>query len=148
MASMLQRVREKVARGLSFPWRHFTSPVTRIREQRTARLPSSPTTASRKIHSLGCSEEELQQRDSAIAADRSVYEQRREKQMPLGPPLGRKIFVSNLRSKDGRKRVPKLTITDSSGVKFMTLSKRDFEQLMSWKEEITQELVKFDRKLS
>ena len=28
---------------------------------------------------------------------------------------GRKIYVSNLRSKDGRKRVPKLTILDSEG---------------------------------
>lgn len=31
---------------------------------------------------------------------------------------GRKMFVSNLRTKDGRKRVPKLTILDSSGVKW------------------------------
>ena len=34
------------------------------------------------------------------------------------PWRGRKIYVSNLRSKDGRKRVPKLTILDSEGNKW------------------------------
>ncbi|CAE7767319.1 PTAC2 [Symbiodinium necroappetens] len=92
-------------------------------------------------HFFGCSEEELAARDAAMASGRASYERAREKEMSLGPPLGRKVYVSNLRSKDGRTRVPKLTITDSTGQKFMTLTKRDFEQLMSWKPEIQQDLL-------
>ncbi|CAE7709864.1 TSA 417 [Symbiodinium sp. KB8] len=99
-------------------------------------------------HFFGCSEEELAARDAAMASGRASYERAREKEMSLGPPLGRKVYVSNLRSKDGRTRVPKLTITDSTGQKFMTLTKRDFEQLMSWKPEIQQELVKYEKKLT
>ncbi|CAE7430674.1 unnamed protein product [Symbiodinium sp. CCMP2592] len=99
-------------------------------------------------HFFGCSEEELAARDAAMASGRASYERAREKEMSLGPPLGRKVYVSNLRSKDGRTRVPKLTITDSTGQTFMTLTKRDFEQLMSWKPEIQQELVKYEKKLT
>lgn len=49
---------------------------------------------------------------------------------------GRKLFVSNLRSKDGRRLEPKLTMLDSTGKRWMTLTKRDFEQLMKWKKEL------------
>ena len=59
--------------------------------------------------------------------------------LACGRRTGRKVFVSNLRCKDGRRRIPKLTITDSAGQRFLTLTKRDFEQLMSWKPQINQE---------
>ena len=49
---------------------------------------------------------------------------------------GRKLFVSNLRSKDGRRLEPKLTMLDSTGKRWMTLTKRDFEQIMKCLEPI------------
>ncbi|CAE7630705.1 PTAC2 [Symbiodinium sp. CCMP2456] len=116
-------------------------------EQRHAQAEGAAVWPTRR-HFFGCSEEELAARDAAMASGRASYERAREKEMSLGPPLGRKVYVSNLRSKDGRTRVPKLTITDSTGQKFMTLTKRDFEQLMSWKPEIQQEMVKYEKKLT
>ncbi|CAJ1371668.1 unnamed protein product [Effrenium voratum] len=95
-----------------------------------------------------CSEEDLAARDKALAGLRDTFEQRKGRQLSLGPPLGRKVFVSNLRSKDGRELVPKLTILDSSGVKWMTLTKRDFEQIIKWKDEINQEIIRFKKQMS
>eukprot|EP00435_Cladocopium_sp_Y103_P029095 s2736_g7.t1 len=96
---------------------------------------------------FGCSQEDLDRRDAAISASRAKHDLHRSKELSLGPPIGRKIYVSNLRSKDGRKRVPKLTILDSEGTKWMTLTKADVEQIMKWKDELNKELIKYQKKL-
>lgn len=96
---------------------------------------------------FGCSQEDLDHRDAAISASRAKYDQHRSKELSLGPPIGRKIYVSNLRSKDGRKRVPKLTILDSEGNKWITLTKADVEQIMKWKDELNKELIRYQKKL-
>eukprot|EP00439_Symbiodinium_sp_Y106_P054377 s1524_g7.t1 len=128
---LLSRLQQQQApNGCALLRRHFASVRPRSSSCWSERSPR---------HFFGCSEEELAARDAAMASGRASYERAREKEMSLGPPLGRKVYVSNLRSKDGRTRVPKLTITDSTGQTFMTLTKRDFEQLMSWKPEIQQE---------
>ncbi|CAK9000655.1 unnamed protein product [Durusdinium trenchii] len=75
------------------------------------------------------------------------YKEQKGQALPLGPPIGREVYVSNLRSRDGRQRVPKLTILDSSGKSWMTLSKEDFEYIMKRKDDINKELIRYEKRL-
>ncbi|CAE8641112.1 unnamed protein product [Polarella glacialis] len=93
------------------------------------------------------SDEEIASRDSNVGDTRAAYEQRKAAEVSLGPPFGRKVYVSNLRQKDGRTRVPKLTITDSSGAKWMTLSEADFEEIVKLMPKIKDEIIRYQKKL-
>ncbi|CAK9000654.1 unnamed protein product [Durusdinium trenchii] len=78
---------------------------------------------------------------------KKFYKEQKGQALPLGPPIGREVYVSNLRSRDGRQRVPKLTILDSSGKSWMTLSKEDFEYIMKRKDDINKELIRYEKRL-
>eukprot|EP00930_Biecheleria_cincta_P076873 TRINITY_DN64100_c0_g1_i1.p1 TRINITY_DN64100_c0_g1~~TRINITY_DN64100_c0_g1_i1.p1 ORF type:complete len:147 (+),score=25.60 TRINITY_DN64100_c0_g1_i1:20-460(+) len=92
--------------------------------------------------------QEIERRDQALADARAAYEKSRGAGATLGLPMNRKLYVANLRSKDGRSRVPKLTITDSSGAKWMTLSEADFEAFVKFMPKIKEEIIKYNKKLS
>ncbi len=46
----------------------------------------SPTSTGRDF--FGCTENELEERDAAIAASRKAYEEHRAEELSLGPPIG------------------------------------------------------------
>merc|ERR1712039_75955 len=95
-----------------------------------------------------CSEQDLERRDAVIAASRSHWDQNKAKELSLGPTLGRKVVVSNFRSRDGLSQVPKLMITDSTGHKFMTLTEEDFDAIVENLPKIKSELFRYAKKLS
>mmetsp|Transcript_19129 Transcript_19129/g.25695 ORF Transcript_19129/g.25695 Transcript_19129/m.25695 type:complete len:143 (-) Transcript_19129:105-533(-) len=95
-----------------------------------------------------CDAEELARRDAARAGDRAAYEGRCGKQVSLGDTLDRQIYVANLRTKDGRRRVPKLMMLDSEGHKWMSLTEEDFEAIVKFLPKIKTEIIKYQKKLS
>mmetsp|Transcript_24791 Transcript_24791/g.51522 ORF Transcript_24791/g.51522 Transcript_24791/m.51522 type:complete len:142 (+) Transcript_24791:37-462(+) len=95
-----------------------------------------------------CDAEELARRDAGRAGDRAAYEGRCAKQVSLGDPLDRQMIVANLRTKDGRRRVPKLMIKDSEGQKWMSLTEEDFEAIVKFLPKIKTEIIRYQKKLT
>ncbi|CAK0793094.1 unnamed protein product, partial [Prorocentrum cordatum] len=62
---------------------------------------------------------------------KSSWKENESREVTLGSPLDRKVLVSNFRSGDGLRRVPKLMIKDSTGRRFMTLTEKDFKAIVA-----------------
>mmetsp|Transcript_45586 Transcript_45586/g.90391 ORF Transcript_45586/g.90391 Transcript_45586/m.90391 type:complete len:145 (+) Transcript_45586:47-481(+) len=111
-----------------------------------AKAAVTTATAEDHLNNL-CNHKDLADRDVALAAGRDRFDSWRGAEMSLGTPLGRKLYVGNLRSADGHKRVPKLVILDSSGKKWMSLSEEDFKHIEKELPRIKDEIIKYRKKL-
>jgi len=91
--------------------------------------------------------DDIHRHDDAISSSRKAFDKWGSDMPTLGRPLYRKLLVGNLRSADGRKRVPKLMFHDSEGYKFMSLSKADFDKLVEELPYIKAELLRYKKKI-
>eukprot|EP00747_Dinoflagellata_sp_TGD_P185746 gnl/TRDRNA2_/TRDRNA2_42447_c0_seq1.p1 gnl/TRDRNA2_/TRDRNA2_42447_c0~~gnl/TRDRNA2_/TRDRNA2_42447_c0_seq1.p1 ORF type:complete len:166 (+),score=18.13 gnl/TRDRNA2_/TRDRNA2_42447_c0_seq1:74-499(+) len=95
-----------------------------------------------------CTTEEIERRDAERELDRKAYQKCRDAEESLGPPFNRKIFVANFRSQDGSRRVPKIQINDSTDRKIMTITEKDFEEIVKNLPKIKTELIRYGKKLT
>mmetsp|Transcript_109653 Transcript_109653/g.338488 ORF Transcript_109653/g.338488 Transcript_109653/m.338488 type:complete len:150 (-) Transcript_109653:84-533(-) len=123
--------------------------LARLREPGTPwAAPAARARASAAGIEALCDGAELARRDAAVARSRSEYEACSGRRVTLGDPLDRQMYVANLRTADGRRRVPKLMMLDSERHRWMSLTEDDFEAIVKLLPKIKAEIVKYKKKLS